>query len=100
MVGSGPPTQTLLSLLHLPRLPQGIKLDVRGKERGRGGERERGRAREGGRERRKKAQAGIYFLCLDKGRIRGNCLLFSLFSAAKPRFIECLQRSLSFFFSF
>lgn len=57
MVGSGPPTQTLLSLLHLPRLPQGIKLDVQGER-----ERERGREEEregkGGREREEKKGSG------------------------------------------
>lgn len=80
-------------------MPWRIKLDIQGGKRE--GERERGRAREGGRERREKRlrQEYISYVWI-RGRIRGNCLLFSLFSAAKQRFIECLQRSLSFFFSF
>lgn len=63
-----PVTQTLLSLLHLPCLPRRIKLDIQGGKREGEGERgkEGGQGREG--ETRKKAQAGIYFLCLDKGK--------------------------------
>lgn len=75
----------------------------REREREGGRERERGRerGREGGRVRGEKRlrQEYISYVWI-RGRIRGNCLLFSLFSAAKQRFIECLQRSLSFFFSF
>lgn len=61
-VGSGPSTQTLLSLLHLPCLPQRIKLDIQGGKREGKGERRRegGQEREGERDEKKGSGRNIF----------------------------------------
>jgi len=61
-VGSGPSTQTLLSLLHLPCLPRRIKLDIQGGKREGEGERGRegGQGREGETDEKKGSGRNIF----------------------------------------